>query len=97
MGSHDTIQLNKLQEEAIKLDYPPLLLELATQLYTGPKAILAEQEMTPSTSSLAKVVLAPALIPWKQQHPQINLSGWADDVDFDRPTGIYTAASQPWA
>ena len=44
---YDTTQLNKLQDEAVKLDYHPLLLELATQLYTGPKAILAEQEMTP--------------------------------------------------
>ena len=93
---YDTIQLNKLQEEAVKLDYPPLLLELAMQLYTGPKAILAEQEMTPffhvdhgvpagcpQAPLLAKVVLAPALIPWKQQHPQINLSSWVGDVGFD--------------
>lgn len=46
---YDTIQLNKLQDEAVKLAYPPLLLELAMQLYTGPKAILAEQEMTHSS------------------------------------------------
>ena len=44
---YDTIHLASLQEEAIKLDYPPLLLELAMQVYCGPKAILAEQEMTP--------------------------------------------------
>ena len=44
---YDTINLACLQEEALKLDYPPLLLELAVQLYCGPKAILAEQEMTP--------------------------------------------------
>ena len=40
---YDTIHLASLQEEAIKLDYPPLLLELAMQVYCGPKAILAEQ------------------------------------------------------
>lgn len=47
MSTHDTIQLGKLQEEALKLNYPPLLLELAMQLYTGPKAVMAEQELTP--------------------------------------------------
>ena len=44
---YDTINLARLQEEALKLQYPPLLLELAMQLYTRPKAILAEQELTP--------------------------------------------------
>ena len=44
---YDTINLTRLQEEALKLQYPPLMLELAMQLYTGPKAILAEQELTP--------------------------------------------------
>ena len=66
------------------------------QLYCGPKAILAEQEMTPffhvdhgvpagcpQAPLLAKAVLAPALLPWKEQHPKANLSSWVDDVGFD--------------
>ena len=44
---YDTINLTRLQTEAIQLQYPPLLLEMAMQVYTGPKAIVAEQEMTP--------------------------------------------------
>ena len=93
---YDTIQLSKLQEEALKLNYPPLLLELAMQLYTGPKAVMAEQELTPffrvdhgvpagcpQAPLLAKVVLAPALIPWKEKHAQVHLSSWVDDVGFD--------------
>ena len=32
---------------------------------------------------LAKVVLAPALAPWKESHPQAHLSSWVDDVGFD--------------
>ena len=84
---YDTIHLARLQEEALKLHYPPLLLELAMQFYTGPKAILAEQELTPffhvdhgvpagcpQAPLLAKAVLAPALIPWKANHPAANLS-----------------------
>ena len=78
-----TIKLEKLQEEASRLNYPPLLLELAMQLYSGPKAILAEQEMIPffhvdngvpagcpQAPLLAKAVLALALIPWKTNHPK---------------------------
>ena len=104
---YDTIQLAKLQEEALKLAYPPLLLELAMQVYSGPKAILAEQEMTPffhvdsgvpagcpQAPLLAKAVLAPALIPWKAQHPQANLSSWVDDVGFDLTGKTATQVAQ---
>ena len=87
---YDTINLSRLQEEAMKLGYPPLMLELAMQLYTGPKAISAEQEFTPffrvdqsipagcpQAPLLAKAVLAPALIPWKQQHEECTCrAGW---------------------
>ena len=92
---YDTIQLSRLQEEAVKLGYPVLLLELAMQLYCGPKAILAEQEMTPffhvdhgipagcpQAPMLAKVVLAPALVPWKERHPHAHLSSWVGGVGF---------------
>ena len=93
---YDTINLTRLQQEALQLDYPPLMLEMAMQVYTGPKAIVAEQEMTPfftvqngvpagcpQAPLLAKVVLAPALQPWKAQHPGVHLSSWVDDVGFD--------------
>ena len=93
---YDTINLTRLQQEALQLHYPPLMLELAMQLYTGPKAIVAEQEMTPfftvqngvpagcpQAPLLAKAVLAPALQPWKLQHPEVHLSSWVDDVGFD--------------
>ena len=99
---YDTINLTRLQHEAMQLNYPPLMLELAMQLYTGPKAIVAEQEMTPfftvqngvpagcpQAPLLAKAVLAPALQPWKANHPDVHLSSWVDDVGFD------TAGSTP--
>ena len=37
----------------------------------------------PQAPMLAKVVLAPALVPCKEQHPQAHLSSWVDDVGFD--------------
>ena len=72
------------------------MLEMATQVYTGPKAIVAEQEMTPffhvdqgvpagcpQAPLLAKAVLTPALAPWHEQHKHIHLSSWVDDIGFD--------------
>lgn len=77
---YDAAHLTRLQEEAVRLNSPPLLLELAMQVYTGPKAIVAEQEMTPfftvnkgipagcpQAPLLAKAVLAPAILPCQPQ------------------------------
>ena len=80
-------QLDKAQTEALQLQYPPLLLELAMQVYTGPKAIVAEQEMTPfftvHNGVPAGCLLAPALRPWKTQRAGVFLSSWVVDVGFD--------------
>ena len=78
------------------------MLELAMQMYTGPKAIVAEQEMTPffhvdqgvpagcpQAPLLAKAILIPALAPWHAQHQHIHLSSWVDDIGYD------TASSTP--
>lgn len=51
---YDTIQLDRLQQEALT----PLMLEMAMQVYTGPKAIVAG---CPQAPLLAKAGLAPAL------------------------------------
>ena len=104
---YDTINLTRLQQEALQLAYPPLMLEMAMQVYTGPKAIVAEQEMTPffkvqngvpagcpQAPLLAKVVLAPALQPWKAQHPGVHLSSWVDDIGFDTAARTPTAVAQ---
>ena len=104
---YDTIKLTRLQTEALRLQYPPLLLEMAMQVYTGPKAIVAEQEMTPffkvtngvpagcpQAPLLAKAVLAPALQPWQESHPTIYLSSWVDDVGFDTASATRLQAAK---
>ena len=45
--------------------------------------IMEYQLDAPQAPLLAKAALAPALIPWKEQHPKANLSSWVDDVGFD--------------
>ena len=44
---YDTLDLQRLQQTAQDLAYPPLALEFAMQVYTGHKAILAEGELSP--------------------------------------------------
>lgn len=94
---YDTIQLSKLEEEALKLSYTHLCcLNLPCSSIAGPKTIMAEQELTPffridkgvpagcpQAPLLAKAVLAPALIPWKEKLGQVHLSSWVDEVGFD--------------
>ena len=43
---YDTIDLKNLQQMAQALDYPPIALEFAMQVYTGPKAVLADAELS---------------------------------------------------
>ena len=93
---YDTIDLQKLQTVAQALEYPPLALEFAMQVYTGPKAVLADAELShwfhvthgvaagcPQAPLLAKAFLQPILSPFQAQHPDLHLNGWVDDIGFD--------------
>ena len=89
-------QLQKLQTVAQALEYPPLALEFAMQVDTGPKAVLADAELShwfhvthgvaagcPQAPLLAKAFLQPILSPFQAQHPDLHLNGWVDDIGFD--------------
>ena len=93
---YDTLDLQKLQQTAQELQYPPLALEFAMQVYTGHKAILAEGELSPwfhvttgvvagcpQAPLLAKTFLQPILTRFHQEHPDMHLNGWVDDIGFD--------------
>ena len=93
---YDTIDLTKLQQVAQALEYPPIALEFATQVYTGPKAVLADAELShwfhvsrgvaagcPQAPLLAKAFLQPILSPFQTKRPELHLSGWVDDIGFD--------------
>ena len=93
---YDTIDLKKLQTVAQAHDYPPLALEFAMQVYTGPKAVLADAELShwfhvthgvaagcPQAPLLAKAFLQPILSPFQAKHPDLHLNGWVDDIGFD--------------
>ena len=93
---YDTLDLQRLQQTAQDLDYPPLALEFAMQVYTGHKAILAEGELSPwfhattgvaagcpQAPLLAKTFLQPILTSFQQEFPELHLNGWVDDTGFD--------------
>ena len=93
---YDTLDLQKLQQTAQDLNYPPLALEFAMQVYTGHKAILAEGELSPwfhvttgvaagcpQAPLLAKTYLQPILHTFQQAFPDLHLNGWVDDIGFD--------------
>ena len=93
---YDTLDLQQLQQTAQDLQYPPLALEFAMQVNTGHKAILAEGELSPwfhvtagvaagcpQAPLLAKTFLQPILTRFQQDHPDMHLNGWVDDIGFD--------------
>ena len=56
------------------------------QVYTGPKAIMAEAELSQwfhVTGVAAKAYLAPILEPFQAKYPELHLNGWVDDFGFD--------------
>ena len=102
---YDTIDLQLLQQTAQDLSYPPLALEFAMQVYTGPKAILAEAELSiwfhvtrgvaascPQAPLLAKTFLQPILTTFQNNYQDFHLNGWVDDIGFD---GSHDAPSTP--
>ena len=93
---YDTVTLDHLIEPALDLQYPPLHLKLALDLYTGPRLLQAEGisgapkhyqkgilQGCPQTPAIAKLVLYKPLRALVQDHPAVQLQTWVDDVSFD--------------
>ena len=93
---YDTVQLDHLIEPATELDYPPLHLKLALDLYTGPRLIQAEGiagdpkyyekgilQGCPQAPAIAKLVLYRPLRALVLEHPAVLLQTWVDDVSYD--------------
>ena len=78
------------------LNYPPLHLKLALDLYSGPRLIQAEGiagdpkryqkgilQGCPQAPTIAKLALYQPLRALVNEHPAILLQTWVDDVSFD--------------
>ena len=47
-GFYDSINLSELTQDAVALDFPPHLLELALQVYEGGRTIVGEDLAAPT-------------------------------------------------
>ena len=47
-GLYDSINLSELTQDAVALDFPPHLLELALQVYEGGRTIVGEDLAAPT-------------------------------------------------
>ena len=93
---YDKISLATLPDAALQLEYPPLPLLFALQVYGGKRILTAEGQASnprfcshgicagcPQAPLLAKTHLAPALENFLRAHPTAHVDTWVDDISCD--------------
>ncbi|CAE7295568.1 unnamed protein product [Symbiodinium natans] len=92
----DTIQFQQLITAATALQYPPLILKMALEVYMGARYLVADgvlsagiratngvQAGCPAAPSLAKVALHPVIDKIQRRRDVTNVDCWLDDVSID--------------
>ncbi|CAE7193494.1 unnamed protein product [Symbiodinium natans] len=92
----DTIQFQQLITAATALQYPPLILKMALEVYMGARYLVADgvlsagiratngvQAGCPAAPSLAKVALHPVIDKIQRRRDVANVDCWLDDVSID--------------
>ena len=93
---YDTVNLDHIIEPAAELNYPPVHLKLALDLYSGPRLLQAEGiagdprhyshgilQGCPQAPAISKLILYKPLKALQHAHPAVALQTWVDDVSFD--------------
>ena len=93
---YDHIDRDRLVEEAIQLNFPPLLLALAMRMHGAARCLLAEDMVSAPvfpkygilagcglSVTFAKLYLWRLLEVLVQKHPTTAISSWIDDLSFD--------------
>lgn len=93
---YDTVNLDHIIEPAAELNYPPVHLKLALDLYSLPRLLQAEGiagnpthyakgilQGCPQAPAISKLVLYEPLQALGRLHPAVALQTWVDDVSFD--------------
>ena len=96
LGFYDAVDFSRLLQQGSALAFPPLLLELSLQLYTGPRCLHGEGVSTvmlhPKRSILQGCPFAPAIAKLTTHAPlhaisaEPGVSGadlWLDDITVD--------------
>ena len=92
-GFYDVVSHERLAQQGAALGFPSLLLELAIQLYEGPRCLYGEGVASPSIwpqrGMLQGCPLAPTLAKLTTYKPLKNIPGvshadlWLDDISID--------------
>ena len=95
-GFYDSVVWSSVVESGLLLEFPPLVLELALQLYTGERLLSAENSVSPgifpSVGLLQGCPVAPVVsklalyAPLKELHAASlthNIDQWLDDISAD--------------
>ena len=93
---YDTVNLDSILAPAAELNYPPVHLKLALDLYSGPRLIRAEGiagdpkyyshgilQGCPQAPAISKLILYRLLKELQRAHPAVALQTWVDDVSYD--------------
>ena len=93
---YDSVELEQLLGAWEPLDFPPAVMNMVYEVYTGPRLLQAEQVTSrpvtcskgilagcPAAPLVAKLILAPVLGPFKEQFPKASIDVWVDDISID--------------
>ena len=93
---YDSVVLEQLLEAWEPLDFPPAVMNMVYEVYTGPRLLQAEQVTSkpvicskgilagcPAAPLVAKLILAPVLGPFKEQFHKATIDVWVDDISID--------------
>ena len=93
---YDTVNLDSIIEPAAELNYPPVHLKLALDLYAGPRLLQAEGiagdprhyshgilQGCPQAPAISKLILYKPLKSLQKAHPAVAIQTWVDDVSYD--------------
>ena len=93
---YDAVQLEQLLELWEPLQFPPAVMNMIYEVYTGPRLLQAEGVTSsavhcekgmlagcPAAPLVAKLILAPALQTFQEKFPKVSVDVWVDDISMD--------------
>ena len=93
---YDAVQLEQLLELWEPLQFPPAVMNMIFEVYTGPRLLQAEGVTSsavhcakgmlagcPAAPLVAKLVLAPVLQTFQEKFPKASVDVWVDDISMD--------------
>ena len=93
---YDAVQLEQLLDLWEPLAFPPAVMNMIYEVYTGPRLLQAEGVTSsavhcergmlagcPAAPLVAKLMIAPVLQSFQAKHPKASVDVWVDDISMD--------------